>query len=101
MSFNFMTAVTICSDSGAQENKVRHCFHYLPIYLPSSDGARCHDLSFLSVEFYASFFTLLFHLHQEALQFLAAYGHLYAFGHLFMSNRMLLHILSDWLLSLF
>ena len=27
VSFNFMAAVTICSDSGAQENKVSHCFH--------------------------------------------------------------------------
>ena len=27
----------------------------------------CHELHFLNVEFYASFFTLLFHLHQEAL----------------------------------
>ena len=27
--------------------KVRHCF---PIYLPWSDGTRCHDLSFLNVE---------------------------------------------------
>ena len=29
--FNFMAAVTICSDFGAQKNKVSHCF---PIYLP-------------------------------------------------------------------
>ena len=29
-SFNFMAAVTSCSDSGAQKNKVIHCF---PIYL--------------------------------------------------------------------
>ena len=28
---------------------------------------RCHDLHFLNVEFYASFFTLLFHLQQKAL----------------------------------
>ena len=27
MSFNFMAVVTICSDFGAQENKVCHCFH--------------------------------------------------------------------------
>ena len=33
-SFNFMAAVTICSDFGAQENKVGHCFHCSPIYLP-------------------------------------------------------------------
>ena len=28
-----------------------HCFHCFPIYLPWSDGTRCHDLSFLNVEF--------------------------------------------------
>ena len=32
--------------------KVHHCFHCFPIYLPWSDGTRCHDLSFLKVEFY-------------------------------------------------
>ena len=50
-SFNFMAAVTICSDFRAQENKVSHCFHCFPIYLPRSDGTRCHDPSFLNVEF--------------------------------------------------
>ena len=30
---------------------VSHCFHCFPIYLPWSDGTRCHDLSFLTVEF--------------------------------------------------
>ena len=29
----------------------------------AADGAGCHDLHFLNVEFYASFFTLLFHFH--------------------------------------
>ena len=33
-SFNFMAAFTICSDFGAQKNKVSHCFHCFPIYLP-------------------------------------------------------------------
>ena len=46
-SFNLMAAITICSDFGAQKNKVWHCF---PIYLPWSDGTRCHDLRFLNVE---------------------------------------------------
>ena len=32
-------------------NKVCHCFHCFPIYLPLSDGTRCHDLCFLNVEF--------------------------------------------------
>ena len=30
--------------------KVCHCFHCFPIYLPWSDGTRCHYLSFLNVE---------------------------------------------------
>ena len=46
VSFNFMAAVTICRDSGAQ-NLVCHC---VPIYLPWSDGTRCRDLSLLNVE---------------------------------------------------
>ena len=44
-----ISAITICSDFGAQKNKVSHCFHCLPIYLPWSDGTRCYDLSFLNV----------------------------------------------------
>ena len=32
-------------------NKVWHCFHCFPIYLPWNDGTRCHDLRFLNVEF--------------------------------------------------
>ena len=31
------------------QNTVSHCFHCFPIYLPWSDGTRCHDLSFLNV----------------------------------------------------
>ena len=37
--------------TGSQENKVCHCFHFFPIYLPWSDGTRCHDLSFFNVMF--------------------------------------------------
>ena len=33
-SFNFLAAVTICSDFGASQNKVSHCCHCFPIYLP-------------------------------------------------------------------
>ena len=32
-SFNSMSAVTMCSDSAAQENEFCHCFHCFPIYL--------------------------------------------------------------------
>ena len=38
-------------DFGAPKDKVWHCFHCFPIYLPWSDGTGCHDLSFLNVEF--------------------------------------------------
>ena len=50
-----MAAVTICSDFGAQKNKVCYCFHCFPIYFPWSDGTRCHDLHFLNVEFKSTF----------------------------------------------
>ena len=55
-----MAAVTICSDFEAQKNKICHCFQFSLIYLPWSNGIRCHDLRFLNVEFWASFSTLLF-----------------------------------------
>ena len=50
-SFTFMALVTICSNFEAQENEVCHYFQIPPFYLPWSDGTRCHDLSFLNVEF--------------------------------------------------
>ena len=147
-----MAAVTICSDFRAQENKICHCFHLFPFYLPwgggsnilatwckelthwkilwcwerlkaggegddrewdgwvasltwwtwvwasyrswwwtgkpgvlqsmgsqkvghhwvteLTDGSKCRDLSFLYAEFEARCFTLLFHPHQDALEFL-------------------------------
>ena len=42
-----MTTVTIRSDFGAQGNKIFHCVHFFPFYLPWSDGTKCHDLSHL------------------------------------------------------
>ena len=62
-----MAAVTICSDFGAQKNKVWCCFHCFPIYFPWSDGTGCHDLRFLNVELSANFFTLLFHFIKRLL----------------------------------
>ena len=50
-SFDFMAAVTICSDFGAEENKVFHWFYCYTICMPWSDGTGCHDLSILNVEF--------------------------------------------------
>ena len=45
-----MVGVTICSDFAAQENKICHCFHCFPNYLPWSDGTRCHGRPFMNVE---------------------------------------------------
>ena len=38
-----MAAVAICSDFGAPQNKVCHCFYCFRIYLPWSDETRYHD----------------------------------------------------------
>ena len=59
-SFNFMAAVTIHSDFGAQENEICHCFDFFPIYLP------CMIIVF-ELWVLTQLFTLLFHFHQEAL----------------------------------
>ena len=50
MSFKFMAAITICSDFGAPQNKVWHCFHCFSIYFPWSDETSSHDLRFLNAE---------------------------------------------------
>ena len=34
VSLSFMAAVTVCSDFGAQENKICYCIHFSPFYLP-------------------------------------------------------------------
>ena len=50
-----MAAVTVCSDFRAPPNKVCHCFHFFPIYLPWHDGTRSHDLCFLMLSFMPAF----------------------------------------------
>ena len=50
-----MAAVTICSDFGAQENKLSHCLHCFPNYLPRSDGTGCHYLSLWMLSFKPAF----------------------------------------------
>ena len=53
------------------KNKVCHCFICFTIYLPWSDGTRCHDLSFLNVEleptFSLSSFTFIKRLFSSSL----------------------------------
>ena len=50
-----MAAVTVCKDFGAQENKIWHCFHFFPIYLPWSDGTGCHDFCLWMLSFKPAF----------------------------------------------
>ena len=56
-----MTVITICRVFGAPQNKICHCFHCFPIYLPWSDGT-----------FYLFIFTLQYcigfaiHQHESA-----------------------------------
>ena len=77
---NFLAAVTIHNDFGAKKI-VCHCFHCFPIYLLWSDGTECHIFLFVccccccfECRVFHSF-TLLFHLHQEALYFLFSFCH--------------------------
>ena len=51
MSYDFMAAVTIHSDFRAQEEEICHCFHLFPLYMSWSNGAKCHDFSFLIFSF--------------------------------------------------
>ena len=45
------SAVILKPPPSPAKKKVCHCFHYFPVYLPWSDGTRCHDLGFLNIEF--------------------------------------------------
>ena len=57
MSFNFVAAVKVHSDFGAQEKKICHCFHFYLIYTPRIVGLDAMNIeggfvnSFLNVEF--------------------------------------------------
>ena len=50
-----MAAVTICSDFGAQKNKVSHFSHCFPISLPQSDGPDAMMLVFWMLSFKPTF----------------------------------------------
>ena len=52
LSFNFMAAVTNCSDFGAQENKICHCFHFFLFYLPEVMELDAMILVFVVVVFF-------------------------------------------------
>ena len=46
LSSDFMAAVTIHNDLGAQENEICHYLNLFSLNLSWSNGTRCHDLSF-------------------------------------------------------
>ena len=46
-----MVVFTVCSDFGAQEEKICHYVHLFPFYLLCSNGAGCHDLSLFNINF--------------------------------------------------
>ena len=50
-SFNFMAAITICSDFGAPKDKVCYCFHWFPIYLPWSGISQARILQWVAFSF--------------------------------------------------
>ena len=66
VSFNFMAAVIVCSDFGAQESKVCHCFHCFPTICFEVMELAAMIFIFWMLSF-KPVLSLLFHLHQEAL----------------------------------
>ena len=57
--FNFMAAVTICSDFGAPKNRVCHYFHYFPIFCHEMMGPDAMILVFWMLSFKPTFHSLL------------------------------------------
>ena len=58
-----MATLTICSDFGAPQNKICHCFYFFSFYLPGSDGTDSMILGFWMLSFKPAFslssFTLI------------------------------------------
>ena len=50
-----MAAITVCSDFGAPQNKVWHCFHCFPIYFPWSVGMDTMIFVFWMLSFKSTF----------------------------------------------
>ena len=71
-SFNFMAAVTFHSDF---QKKSVTTSTFSPSICHKVMGPDAMSLSLLNVEFQASFFGLLFHFHQEVLQFFFTFYH--------------------------
>ena len=96
--FNFFDAATVCSDFGAQENKICHCFHFFPMYLPWSGRSRCRDLFFFFFSFFFFFVCwVLSHLFHSPLS-PPSRGSLVSF-HFLPLQWYHLHIWSCWYFS--
>ena len=70
-----MATVTICSDFGAPQNKVSHCFHFYPSISHEVMGPDAMILVFRMLSFKPTFSLSSFHFHQEALQFFFTFCH--------------------------
>ena len=70
-----MAAVIVHSDLGAQEKKICHCIYFSLSLCHKVRGPDVMILVFLNIELQVSFFTLLFHPHQEGLEFLFTLCH--------------------------
>ena len=57
---NFMAAVSVCSDFGAQENKVCHCFHFSYSICHEVMGPDAMILPFLMLSFRSAFLLFSF-----------------------------------------
>ena len=70
-TFNFMVAVTVCSNFGAQRYKICHYFWFFHFYLPLNDGTGCMILVFWMLNFKSTFslssFTLIKRLSSSSL----------------------------------
>ena len=86
---NFMATIMICSNSGDTKNKVSHCFHCFPIYLPWKYGTRCHDLVFWMLSFKPTFpfssFTFIKRLFSSSSLFAKGWYHLHIWVYWFFS----------------
>ena len=71
--------------------KFSHCFHCFPIYLPWSDGTRCHDLSFwmlsLKPTFSLSSFTFIKRLLSSSSLSAIRGCHLHIWGYWYFSRQ--------------
>ena len=95
-----MAAVTICSDLGAKENKVCYYLHCFLIYLPWSDGTRCHDLSIWKLSFKPAFSLFSFSFIKRLFSFSSLFAEKVVLSAYLRLLTFLLEILSPaWALS--